>query len=99
MGRLVIPVDVATRKRCQRRDRTPGSVRHFPVQPLLDLCPHLTAVQLAHRVGVDRRTLTGWRIRWDVADRAAIGLGLHPVLVWGDDWLLPVDPADLEAAS
>lgn len=45
----------------------------------------------AQLVGVSDRTITRWRksgrILWHVADEAACALGMHPLNIWGDDWL------------
>jgi hypothetical protein len=45
----------------------------------------------AMMVGSSPRTLKRWRsegkIPWLSADQMAIALGLHPILVWGDEWL------------
>lgn len=30
------------------------------------------------------------RISMDVADKLAIGMGLHPLLIWGDEWIAGV---------
>jgi len=64
-----------------------------PTQPLRDLMesryPQETARQLGKRIGVSRDTYQRIRTH-DVmtyirADRAAVSLGLHPVLIW-QDW-------------
>jgi hypothetical protein len=50
-----------------------------------------TAVLFAEMVGTTSRAVTRWRkegqVPWLSADEAAVNLGLHPILVWGDDWL------------
>jgi transcriptional regulator with XRE-family HTH domain len=50
-----------------------------------------TAARFAEMVGTTPRAVSRWRregrIPWVSADEAAIRLGYHPVLVWGDDWL------------
>jgi len=38
---------------------------------------------------VSRWRSSGGRILWSHADRAAINLNLHPLNIWGDDWLRP----------
>lgn len=48
-------------------------------------------VQLAKLVGTTRNTLMRWR-RLDAipiysADRACAALNVHPMCIWGDDWL------------
>jgi len=45
----------------------------------------------ADMIGVSARNVSRWRkgdkgIPWPSADEAAIKLGLHPSLVWGEDW-------------
>ena len=45
----------------------------------------------ADMIGVSARNVSRWRkdnkgIPWPSADEAAIRLGLHPSLVWGEDW-------------
>jgi hypothetical protein len=42
-------------------------------------------------IGFSSRNVTRWRsnggnIPWESADKAACKLGLHPSLVWGDEW-------------
>jgi hypothetical protein len=70
---------------------TNKTVKFLPIGPLLNLYPHLNQETLARKAGLDSgnfsRTCATGRIRWDAADRAAINLGLHPILIWGDDWL------------
>lgn len=50
-----------------------------------------TAAQFAEMCGTSSRAVTRWRkdgrIPWLSADEAAVNLGFHPMLVWGDDWL------------
>jgi hypothetical protein len=45
--------------------------------------------QAAEVVGVDDAQLHRWRrtgVRLDLADLAAIRLGVHPAAIWGDHW-------------
>ena len=47
----------------------------------------------ADMIGVSSRAVARWRsqdnrVPWVTADEAATRLGLHPLLVWGDEWLL-----------
>ena len=46
---------------------------------------------IAMRVGVSKEAIRRWaekdEIHYLKADRAACRLGLHPMTVWGDDWL------------
>jgi len=48
-------------------------------------------VMFAEMIGTTARNVNRWRknggIPWHSADKAAIALGLHPILVWGDEWL------------
>jgi hypothetical protein len=46
----------------------------------------------ATSVGVSVRTIARWRaggrqITWAQADDCAVHFGLHPMNIWGDDWL------------
>ena len=64
----------------------------LPIDPLLDLYPRLTAGALADLAETDRsgfnRAISHGHLRWDLADKVAIRLGLHPVLIWPDEWPL-----------
>lgn len=75
----------------------------LPIQPLLriaevqaDLHRESTKTGFTHRVFADmidasEKAVSRWiaagTIPWVSADEAAIALGYHPILVWGDDWL------------
>lgn len=65
---------------------------YVPSEPLLELARGrgYTDGQLAELVGASIRTVQRWKnnskIRVDLADRAALALGLHPVLLWGSLW-------------
>jgi hypothetical protein len=69
----------------------------LPVEPLYELARRkadngdFTQVDFATMLGVSERAIHRWRERggipWTTADEAAISLGLHPMLVWGDAWL------------
>jgi hypothetical protein len=44
---------------------------------------------IANILGVARRTVLRWRhngLTWDSADKAAITLGSHPAILWGQRW-------------
>lgn len=46
----------------------------------------------AHSVNVSERTVARWRaaghqIRWSTCDASATALGLHPIHIWGEDWV------------
>ena len=49
-----------------------------------------TQVVFADMLGMSERSVGRWvsegRLPWVSADEAAVALGLHPSLVWGDDW-------------
>lgn len=74
----------------------------LPFQPLWDMAaamagangpvgPQFTALDFASRVGHNVKAVTRWskqgEIPWLSADRAAIEMGVHPMAVWGLDWL------------
>lgn len=51
-----------------------------------------TDAMFAQMIGCSTRSLIRWRkaggqIPWQAADVAAVNLGLHPLLVWNDEWL------------
>lgn len=85
--------------------RGPGSgssaavAARLPGGPLVQACQarRLSVVQLAARAGVDRSGLQRslrLGLTPGLADRVAVrGLGVHPIEVWGDLWLLPEDLA------
>lgn len=59
------------------------------------------AVDIAAEVGVHSRTVKRWRhtgLTWDHADKAAIRLGSHPALIWGNEWwaLVPTQFEDVD---
>jgi hypothetical protein len=70
----------------------PPVIRALPVGPLLDLIAHLDAPEAAAKLGVSDDSIRQWRSRGttklfvDRADQYAVRLGLHPALIWGDDW-------------
>ncbi|MBI2798255.1 helix-turn-helix transcriptional regulator [Candidatus Saccharibacteria bacterium] len=50
-------------------------------------------VQMAKRLGVSRETVNRWRhgkhrIRIDTANQIATSLNLHPMNIWGDEYLI-----------
>lgn len=71
---------------------------YLPIEPLLLLCAarheitveQLGDAQVAAMCSVDVRTVNRWRTdrRLTVlsADRVAIGMGMHPAVVWGAVW-------------
>jgi hypothetical protein len=94
------------RYHAQRNDpwRTDGEAHtYMPIEPLLDRFPNLNRQTLARKAGVDpgnfHRMCAAGRIRWDAADRAAIGLGLHPQIIWPDHWPLPVSDDTAERSN
>lgn len=53
---------------------------------------------VAAEVGVHPRTVMRWRhtgLTWDHADKAAIHLGSHPALIWGNEWWALVSAEDV----
>jgi DNA-binding XRE family transcriptional regulator len=49
----------------------------------------MTDDDIGHRLGVNRQTIARWRdngLSLTVGDRIAVSLGLHPVLIWQDDY-------------
>ena len=68
----------------------------MPLQPLIDACGGGTVASIARQCHLERQTVQGWidrgRITLIAADRAAIALGVHPWIIWGDTWW---DGADL----
>lgn len=75
----------------------------LPIGPLLEQFPNLRPGDIANLVGMQVghlwRNIHAGQIRWDKADRIAIRLGLHPVLIWGDEWLLPASPEVVERSN
>lgn len=70
-------------------DRPAGQGRRWPFQPLLD-ATRLTATELAVELAINGSEITRAALHGlsDLqADRWAIRLGFHPVLVWGWDWI------------
>ena len=56
-----------------------------------------TNAQIAEKLDLDIHTVSNYRnnkvaIRFMVADRLAIRLGLHPVSIWGKEWVKIVEP-------
>ncbi len=89
---------------------------YFPVAPLeaiartkADLSDDAwNSEEFAEMVGVSSRAIARWRtagnrLDWKVADRCAVALGLHPLNIWGDDWLRPdlgvMDGTDVRALA
>ena len=71
--------------------------KSLPLEPLYNIAvgmsdnPRFTQGEFARMINVTERAVTRWKkqggIPWTSADEAAIAIGLHPLLVWGDDWL------------
>ena len=69
----------------------------LPLTPLMNLVvgtdasSDVTITEFARRIGSTTQAVNRWRrngrIPWVSADEAAVAIGLHPILVWGDDWL------------
>lgn len=53
--------------------------------------PVFTALDFAQMVGHNVKAVTRWQAKgqvpWTSADRAAVEMGVHPMAVWGFDWL------------
>jgi hypothetical protein len=61
----------------------------LPVEPLLDMFVGVNEDEIAHRLGVTRHTIEHWKnfgLSLTVGDRVAVRLGLHPLLIWKDDY-------------
>lgn len=62
--------------------------------------PDTDDITVAEALGCNRAMVNKWRhdkaymISCWRADRMAIRLGLHPSLVWGEQWWIDVDPQD-----
>lgn len=92
-------MSAAVVERPVRRRGTPRRQRRLPLEPLVELIEQRGGYEAcAPGVGNrgDRRALDrSWErakaegaVALSMADRLAIKiLGLHPMLVWGDDWL------------
>lgn len=74
-------------------DALPTRLEVRPCGRMDQECEIGTPRQVADALGIAPRTAYRWRsegIPVDDADRLAIALGMHPIEIWGDDWLLPV---------
>lgn len=83
------PTTTATAAALDGEDRRAGNSRRWPLQPLLDAA-RLTATGLACELTIAGNEITRAALHGlsDIqADRWAIRLGFHPVLVWGWDWV------------
>jgi hypothetical protein len=71
--------------------RIPPHPETLPYEPLEPYYPRVTAWPSSNRLrdAVEKARSRG-RISVRTADRAAIALGLHPALIWGDAWWVPV---------
>lgn len=69
----------------------------LPLEPLYNIVTRssgggeMTNAEFARRVNTTVVAVNRWKkqggIPWVSADEAAIAVGLHPLLVWGDAWL------------
>jgi hypothetical protein len=70
----------------------------LPLEPLWEIArtmsddPTFNQRTFARMVNHSHRAVTRWitadrTIPWISADESAIAIGLHPILIWGDDWL------------
>jgi hypothetical protein len=84
-----------------------ATLTSLPVKPLEDLARTkagdgvFTDTIFADIIGVSSRAISRWRaagneVPWPSADVAACNMGLHPLLVWGEEWLA-LDAELLEA--
>jgi len=73
----------------QRKKKTTIGMT-LPMGPLLALWDEETPISLiAEACGHQRKAFTGWTttgIPVGRADTIASRIGLHPSLIWGDDW-------------
>lgn len=69
----------------------------LPLEPLYSIVTsttghtEMTNTEFARRVNTTVVAVNRWKkqggIPWVSADEAAVAIGLHPLLVWGDAWL------------
>ena len=74
-----------------REDHRDGPSLYWPIQPLFQAAGTDQFVELAYLTGIPARTLHRSFERGltdNTADRAAIGLGLHPITIW-PHWIDP----------
>ena len=56
-----------------------------------------TNAQIAEKLNLNIHTVSNYRnnkvaIRFSIADEIAVRLGLHPISIWGEEWLKVVEP-------
>jgi hypothetical protein len=66
-------------------------VKTLPVAPLMEYLKATPKSVIAMQLGVKEGTVSGWlkpgrMIGVYTADRYAIKLGTHPMIIWGDAW-------------
>ena len=66
-------------------------VKTLPVAPLMEYLKGTPKNVIAMQLGVKEGTVSGWlkpgrMIGVYTADRYAIKLGSHPMIIWGDAW-------------
>jgi hypothetical protein len=74
-----------------REDHRDGPSLYWPIQPLFQAAGTDQFIELAYLTGIPARTLhrsTERGLTDNTADRAAIGLGLHPITIW-PHWIDP----------
>jgi hypothetical protein len=80
-GHATLPIAPLWRLAEVRADMTTGSATAEGT---------FTQVVFADLLGMSERSVARWldtgRIPWVSADEAAVSLGFHPSLVWGDAW-------------
>lgn len=78
------PLEEAAKRIADLPDHQPGDGFDPDKQTFND-------VFFAEMVGASPRSIKRWRsvgeVPWISADQMAVALGLHPVLVWGQEWL------------
>lgn len=100
-GYLQQLIDVELARRAETAT-VAGLPKQLPVEPLVRLvegrgglyaCLGTSAGREVDRLDrMYRRASDRGHLSWKAADQLAIELlGLHPMLVWGDDWVAPID--------
>jgi lambda repressor-like predicted transcriptional regulator len=71
--------------------------RKLPLSPLLDLVdPHrvMTGAEIARRLNIPAKRFQhitkANEVTWLQGDRIAIGMGMHPVMIWPREWCEPI---------
>lgn len=71
--------------------------RTLDPEPLVHFVRTTTGTDVVDLLGISRnawwRYKGGQKIHYLLADRYAIALGVHPMDIWGDDWLTVIQDA------